>query len=81
MDEPCRYEERARASQKALEVIVGAFVQACVEAGLAPHHPGGECPDADCRCEQLADSIEARAIVLVAGRLGVPVADPEASDG
>jgi hypothetical protein len=51
-------------------VVTEAFLQAFDESGLPPH-PGGECPAPDCRCEELTDSMEARAIELAAARLGI----------
>ena len=64
----CGWMQRKRAEQ----AIAEAFRQAFEESGLPPH-PGGECPTADCRCAELADSIEARAEELAADRLGIPV--------
>jgi acetyl-CoA acetyltransferase len=66
----CGWSQRRRAERAVTE----AFYQAMEEAGIPPH-PGGECPTADCRCEELADSIEARAAELAAAKLGVPVPD------
>jgi hypothetical protein len=66
----CNWPQRQRAERAVTE----AFFQAMAEAGIPPH-PGGECPAADCRCEELADSIEARAEELAAAKLGIPVAD------
>jgi hypothetical protein len=66
----CGWSRRRRAERAVTE----AFYQAMEEAGIKPHL-GGECPAADCRCEELADSIEARATELAAAKLGVPVSD------
>jgi hypothetical protein len=66
----CGWARRRRAGH----AIAAAFRDAFEESGLPPH-PGGECPSADCRCEELADSIGQRAVRLAAERLGIPVAD------
>lgn len=66
----CGWSRRRRAERAVTE----AFYQAMAEAGIKPH-PGGECPSPGCRCEELADSIEARAEELAAVKLGIPVAD------
>ena len=66
----CGWMQRKRAEQ----AIAEAFRQAFEESGLPPH-PGGECPSPDCRCAELADSIEARAEELAAARLGIDVAE------
>jgi hypothetical protein len=54
--------------------VTEAFRQAVEESGLPPH-PDGECPGQGFRCEELADSIEARAEELAAAKLGITVAD------
>lgn len=66
----CGWLRRRRAEQAVAE----AFRQAFEESGLPPH-PGGECPTADCRCSELADSIADHAEELAAAKLGIPVAD------
>jgi hypothetical protein len=66
----CNWSRRQRAER----AVTDAFYQAMAEAGIPPH-PGGDCPSPDCRCEELADSIEARATELAAARLGVSVPD------
>jgi hypothetical protein len=66
----CGWSRRRRAER----AVTDAFFQAMAEAGVPPH-PGGECPSPDCRCGELADSIEARAEELAAAKLGIPVAD------
>jgi hypothetical protein len=66
----CDWSERRRVERAVTE----AFRRAVEESGLPPH-PDGECPGPDCRCEELADSIEARTEELAAARLGIPVAD------
>ena len=50
-------------------ITLRAFKQACREAGI-PEHPGGRCPSPDCRCEELADQVEARAIEIIEKKLG-----------
>ena len=61
--------------QRRIQAVIDAvFAQVCEEAGLAPH-PAGECPSADCRCEDLADAIETRAVQLIEERLGVSLKD------
>lgn len=72
----CGWKRRRDAEQ----AIAQAFRQAWDESGLPPH-PGGECPAADCRCGELADSIEARAEELAAERLGIPLAELRGADG
>ncbi len=64
----CGWSRRRRAER----AIVDAFRQAFDESGLPPH-PGGECPAPDCKCGEMADSIEARAEELAAAKLGIPV--------
>jgi hypothetical protein len=66
----CGWSRRRRAERAVAE----AFREAFEESGLPPH-PGGECPVPDCRCNELADSIGARAEELAASKLGVSVAD------
>lgn len=58
--------------RQAERAIAAAFRQASDESGLLPH-PGGECPTADCRCSEQADSIAVRAEELAAEKLGIPV--------
>lgn len=70
----CAWLQRRRAAA----VIVGAFTDACAEAGIA-EHPDGKCPAPDCRCRELADPIEKRATELAAQRLGISVAELEAA--
>jgi hypothetical protein len=67
---PCSFTARARAEY----VVTSAFLQACREHGIPPH-PGGECPSPDCRCAELGDRIEARAVEIAAGELGISPAE------
>jgi hypothetical protein len=50
-------------------IVLDAFKQACAEAGI-PEHPAGDCPTPGCRCEELGDQVEARAIQIIEAKLG-----------
>lgn len=60
--------------RKAERLTIRAFLQAMAEAGI-PKHPGGQCPSADCRCLELADQIEARAVQIAEEKLGRSLPD------
>jgi hypothetical protein len=76
MAEPCGWMRRRRAE----EVVTGAFLEAMREFGIA-EHSNGECPAPGCRCDELADQIEARAVEITAAKLGVPVPELGPVDG
>jgi hypothetical protein len=63
--------------REAERLTIQAFLSAMAEFGI-PAHPGGKCPAPDCRCRELADQIEARAIEIAEERLGQPL--PPLSD-
>lgn len=52
-------------------VVAGTLAEAMGEFGI-PHHDGPYCPTEDCQCAELAGQIEARAVVIAAGELGIP---------
>jgi hypothetical protein len=58
----CNWLRRREAETRTLQ----AFKQAMTDLGLADH-PNGQCPYPGCRCEELADQVEARAIEIIEG--------------
>lgn len=60
--------------RKAERLTIQAFLQAMTEFGIA-NHQDGQCPAADCRCLELADQIEARAVQIAEEKLGRPLPD------
>lgn len=60
------------AQREAERRTIRAFKQAMTDLGI-PEHPGGKCPAPDCRCEDLADQVEARAIEIIEAELGHPL--------